>query len=121
MLMGARCESCVAWMRMPRKRRRHTNAWEKPDLSLIFQPTSKVLSQKRVVWVFARLDVRHSSARQLKTIPASSRSLIVMMTALDIYFIFCVHYSCQMIGPILFKPYVQNPPMPIPQLTDVVW
>ena len=117
MLMGARYESCAAWMRMPRKRRRRTAARNYPDISLNVHPTAKVLSQKRDAWVFDILDVRHSSARKFRTSPARSISLMVRVNSLNRSFTFCGNNSCHLIGPILFRPYVKTPPVPIPQLS----
>ena len=118
MLMGVRCKACVVWVRMTRKRRIRTDASEEPDLSLIVHPTSEVLSQKRAAWVFYRLDVRHYSASQLITSPASSRLLMVRVPDLNSPFTLCGHSYFQMIGPILFKLDVWTPPMKIPQLPD---
>ena len=102
-LIGVRCDACVAWMRMPRKRRIRPAACEEPDISLIFHPTAEVLSKERDEWARARLDTMHSSAIQVITIPARSISLMVRVHALKISFIFCGHTSCQMIGPIFFR------------------
>ena len=104
MLMGARCDSCVAWICMTRKRSRCPAAREEPDLSLIFHPNAEVLTQNRAVCVFSRLDVRHSSASQLRNSPVRSILLMVMLPAVRISFTFCGHYYFQMIGPILFRP-----------------
>ena len=72
-MMGMRCEACVACMSMPRKQKRRPADIEDSDLSLNAQPTAEVLSQKRAAWVFDILDVRHSSAIQFRTSPARSR------------------------------------------------
>ena len=79
MLMGVSYEACVECMRMPRKRRRHPVASEEPYLSLNVHPTAEVLSQKRAAWVYDRLDVRYSSTSQFRTVPDSSRSLMVRL------------------------------------------
>ena len=118
MLMGVRFEACVACMKMPRKRRRRPAASEDPTLSLNSHPTAEVLSKKRAVWVFDSLDVRHSSASQFRTSPASLRSLMMRVTSLNRSSTFCGHSYCHMIGPILFRPDAQIPPMPIPQLSE---
>ena len=73
MLMSVRYEPCVACTNMPRKRIRRTEVSKYPDLSLNAHPTAKVLLQKRDVWVFDILDVRHSSAIQFRTSPSSLR------------------------------------------------
>ena len=104
-LVCMRRESCVAWMRIPMKHRRRTAAREETDLSLIVHPTVKVLSQKRAAWVFAWVDVRYYSTIQLRTSPERSISLMVRVTALNSSFTLCGHSSCQMIEPILFRPY----------------
>ena len=65
-LMGVRCDACVLWIRMSRKRRIRPTAREEPDLRLIFHPTTEMLSQNRAAWVCARLDVMHYSSRQLR-------------------------------------------------------
>ena len=109
-MMGLRCEDCVTWMQMPKKRRIRPDAREEPDISLLVHPTSEVLSQKRNVWIFARLDVRRSISSQLRSIPASSRSLMIRVPALNSSFTLCGDYYCQMIGPILFRPYFHTPP-----------
>ena len=103
-LMVVRCEACAALMHMPRKRRRCPAASDDPDLSLNFHPTAEVLSQKRAVWVFYRLDVRHSIIIQLKTSHAIWRSFIVRVTSLNGSFTFCGQSHFHMIGPILFRP-----------------
>ena len=103
MLMGVGYEACVAWMRMPRKRRISPAASEDPDITLLVHPTSEVLLRKRDVWVFDILDVRSSSTSQLITIPDSSISLMVRVTSLNRYFTFCCHSYCHMIGTILFR------------------
>ena len=118
MMMGVRCEACVACMCMPRKRRRRIDANEDPDISLNAHSTAKVLSQKRAAWVFDSLDVRHSSASQFRTSPVSSRSFMVSVPSFKRSFTFCGHSSFHMIGPILFSPDVQTPPVPIPQLYE---
>ena len=70
-IMGVRCEACVACMCMLSKRRRRPAASEDPNLSLNVHPTAEVLSQNRAAWVFYRLDVKHYSAIQFRTIPDS--------------------------------------------------
>ena len=117
-LMGVRCEACVLWMRMPRKCRIIPIAREEPYLSLIFHSTAEVLSQNRSAWLFYRLDVSHSSASQLRTSPAILILLMVRLPAFNSYFTLCGHYYCKMIGPILFRPDFQTPPVPIPQLSE---
>ena len=123
MLMGARCDSCVAWICMTRKRSRCPAAREEPDLSLIFHPNAEVLTQNRAVCVFSRLDVRHSSASQLRNSPVRSILLMVMLPAVRISFTFCGHYYFQMIGPILFRPDVQTPRANSTaiSISDVIW
>ena len=103
-LMGVRRDAFFACMRMPRKKRRYLAAREESDLSLILHPTAEVLSQKRAEWVFGRLYVRHSSASQLRTRSDSLISFMVRVPALKSYFTFYGLSSCQMIGPILFRP-----------------
>ena len=97
-MMGLRCEDCVTWMQMPKKRRIRPDAREEPDISLLVHPTSEVLSQKRAAWVFYRLDVRHYSASQLRTSPASSRLLMVRVPDLNSPFTLCGHSYFHMIG-----------------------
>ena len=118
MLMGVMCEACATWMRMPRKRRRRPDASEDPNLSLNIHLTAEVLSQKRSVWVFDRLYVRHSSASQFRTSPSRSRPLMVKVSSLNSSFTFFGHYSFHMIGTILFRPDVQTPHESIPQLSE---
>ena len=86
MLMGVRCEACVACMRMPRKHRRRPAANEDPDFSLNNHPTAKVLLQNRSAWVFDSLDVKHSSASQFRTSPAILRLLMVRVPSLNMSF-----------------------------------
>ena len=50
-LMGVRFDTCVAWTRMPSKRRISPAARDEPDSILIAYRTTKVLSEKRYVWV----------------------------------------------------------------------
>ena len=102
--MVMRCESCVACIQMNRKRRRRPDAREEPDLRLIVHPTAKVLSQSMAAWLFTSLDVRHSSASQLRTSSASSILFMIKVIALNISFTLSGHYFYQMIGPILFRP-----------------
>ena len=116
--MGARCDACAAWMQMPRKQRVCPAAREESYLSFIVHPTDGVLSQKRDLWVWTRLDMMHSSSGQLRDIPDSSGLLMIRVPALKSSFNFCGNPSCQMIGPILFKPDSQNPPAPILQLSE---
>ena len=108
--MDVRCDAFVACMRMPNKRRRCPAAREEPDKRLNVHPTAEVLSQKRAAWVWARLEVMHSSASQLRTIP--DRSIIFMASVLDmkISFTVCGYSSCQMIDPIFLRPDVQSSP-----------
>ena len=116
--MEVRCEACVACMQMPRKWRRRPVDSEDPNLILNSHPTAEVLYQKRAVWVLDSLDVRHSSASQFRTIPASSRSFMVRVPSLNRSSTFCDQSSCHMIGPILFMIDAQTPPVPIPQLYE---
>ena len=117
-MMGMRCEACVACMSIPRKRRRRPAASEDPDHSLNYHPTAEVLFQKRSVWVFDSLDVSHSSASQFRISPARSRPLMVSVPSLNRYFTLCGHSYCHMIGPILFRSDVQTTPVPITQLSE---
>ena len=103
---------------MPRERMRSTSAREEPDIILIVHPTTEVLSQKRAEWLWVRLDVMNSSASQLITIPVNLSLLMVRVTALKISFTFCINSSCDMIGHILFRPDVQNHPVPITQISE---
>ena len=118
MMMGVKCEACVACMCMPRKRSRRTADSDDPNLSLNAHPTAKLLLQKRATWVFDSLYVSNSSASQFRTNPAISRSLMVSVTSLNSSFTFCGQYSCHMIGPIFFRPDFQTPPAPIPKLSE---
>ena len=97
-LMGVMCEAFVAWMRIPRKRRRRPAASDYPDITFNVHPTAEVLSQKRSAWVFDRLDVRHSSAIQLRTIPARLVLLMVRLPSFNMSFTFCGHSYFHMIG-----------------------
>ena len=72
MMMGVICDTCAEWMRMPRKRRKSPATREEPNIRLIVHPNSELLSHNRAAWVFASLDVRHSSTSQLRTSPAIS-------------------------------------------------
>ena len=117
-MMGVRCEACVACMRITRKQRRRPATSEDPDISLNVHPTDKLLSQKRAAWVFDILDVRHSSARQFITSPARLRSLILRVPSLNMSFTFCGQYYCHMICPILFRTHLQTTPVPITQLSE---
>ena len=117
-MMGVRCEACFAWMLIPRKRSRRPDDSEDSDLILNDHRTAEVLLHKRAVWVFDRLDVRHSIASQFRTSPFSSRLLMVSVNSLNVYFTLCGHSSCHMIGPILFRSDVQTTPVPITQLSE---
>ena len=97
-MMGVRCDNCVAWMRMPRKWRRRPASREKPDLILIVHLTAEVLSQKKAAWVWERLGVIHSSTIQFLTSPFISRLSMVRVPNMKSSF------TCQIIGPILFVP-----------------
>ena len=105
-------------MHIPKNQRIRPAAREEPDLSLIFHPTVKVLSQKRAAWVHDRLGVSYYSASQLRNSPDSSISLMVRVPALTVSFALFGNSSCQMIWYILFRPYFYTSPVPIPQLSE---
>ena len=113
MMMGVRCEACVACMCMPRKRRRRPAASEDPDISLNYHPRAKVFSQKRSAWVSDSLDVSHSISSQFRNSPDSSRLFMVRVYSLNRSFTFCGHSYYHMIGTILCRPDVQTLPVPI--------
>ena len=50
-------------------------ASEESNISLNVHPTTEVLLQKRVAWVFDILDVRHSSASQFFELTLSTRGI----------------------------------------------
>ena len=116
--IGVSMELWVAWICMPRNRRRCTATCDLLVWSLYAQLTVDVLSQKVTVWQYFWGGTRHSRASHSRRRPASSRSLIVSVPSSKHWMMSGGQRSCPMVGWTAMVPADQMPPAPRQQLSE---